>query len=108
MPWTTLCEKGELAEGQGKYVEIDGFRLAVFLHNGMVFTMDNACPHAGGSMASGWIDGDCVLCPWHAWAFRLDTGELSGGSGFRIETYATRVHTRGDGAELVQADLPMP
>ena len=30
MSWTSLCELNELKPGEGKYVEIDGFQLAVF------------------------------------------------------------------------------
>ena len=78
MPWTSLCELDELEEGRGKYVEIGGFQLAVFLHAGNVYAMDNTCPHAGAPMAAGWVDRDagCAVCPRHGWAFRLDTGEL--------------------------------
>ena len=31
MAWTSLCDLDELNEGAGKYVEIGGFQLAVFL-----------------------------------------------------------------------------
>ena len=36
MPWTTLCELEELTEGRGKYVEIGGFQLGVFLSDGTI------------------------------------------------------------------------
>ena len=107
MAWTSLCELGELIEGQGKYVEIDGFRLAVFLHRGSVHTIDNYCPHAGGNMSGGFVDErGCAVCPWHGWAFRLDTGEMPGAPVVRIDTYPTRVLTRDGRPDLVQADLP--
>ena len=28
MPWTSLCDLDELTENEGKFVEIDGFKLA--------------------------------------------------------------------------------
>lgn len=112
MPWTSLCDLQELTPDQGKYIEIDGFQLAVFLHAGKVYVMDNECPHAGGSMAGGWVEGECAVCPWHAWRFRLETGELHDegafGGGPRIRTYPVRMLDRPGGPTLVQADLPMP
>jgi nitrite reductase/ring-hydroxylating ferredoxin subunit len=109
MAWTTLCDLADLREGEGRYVEIDGSHLAVFLHAGEVFVTDNTCPHAGGSMAGGWVQDGCAVCPWHAWMFDLRTGDLRGGSGgFHLRTYPTRRLPRPDGRVLVQADLPMP
>jgi nitrite reductase/ring-hydroxylating ferredoxin subunit len=108
MPFTTLCHLDELTENEGKYVEIDGYRLAVFRTPAGVFTLDDACPHAGGSMSAGWVQDGCALCPRHAWAFDLTTGQLAGAGGFTIRTYPVRIHPTPDGRQLVQADLPMP
>src|SRR5689334_16417820 len=108
MAWTSLCEVGELEEGKGKYVEIGGFQLAVFLDQGGVHVIDNTCPHAGGNLAAGFVEEGCAVCPWHYWAFRLDNGRLRDSPGVAVTTYPTRVFERGEGrAPLVQADLPM-
>ena len=107
MAWTSLCELHELKPGEGKYVEIDGFQLAVFIEKDQVFVIDNTCPHAGGNLAGGYVDDGCAVCPWHYWAFRLDTGELKETPGVKITTYKVRLHDY-EGKKLVQADLPMP
>src|SRR5687767_13223763 len=65
MSWTSLCELGELEEGQGKYVEIGGFQLAVFKQGEQVYVIDNYCPHAGGNLAGGFVEDGCAVCPWH-------------------------------------------
>ncbi len=108
MPWTTLCDRSELTESEGKYAEVDGFRLAIFLSEGAVYVMDNHCPHAGGAMASGYVDAGCAVCPWHGWAFNLKDGILRGTTTVCIDTYRTRLVEREGGVVLVQADLPMP
>jgi nitrite reductase/ring-hydroxylating ferredoxin subunit len=108
MAWTSLCELPELREDEGKYFEIDGFRLAVFLHQGKVYVLDNECPHAGGSLAGGWVDEGCAVCPWHDWAFRLTDGQLRDTPGVMVKAYQTRMYARPGQGTLVQADLPMP
>ena len=107
MSWTSLCDLDELEENRGKYVEIGGFQLAVFLSGGEVYTLDNTCPHAGGPMASGWVDGGCAVCPWHSWAFRLDNGQLRDMPGVALTTYKTRKFEREGKPTLIQADLPI-
>jgi nitrite reductase/ring-hydroxylating ferredoxin subunit len=107
MAWTSLCDLDELKPGEGKYVEIDGFQLAVFIENGQVFVMDNTCPHAGGNLAGGYVEEGCAVCPWHYWAFRLDNGQLKDMPGVAVTTYKIRLYAH-EGRKLVQADLPEP
>ena len=109
MSWTSLCDLTELEEGRGKYVEIGGFHLAVFLHQGRPYAMDNYCPHAGANMAGGHVSEDgCAVCPRHNWPFRLENGQLRDSPGVAITTYKTRTLDRGpDHPAMVQADLPI-
>jgi nitrite reductase/ring-hydroxylating ferredoxin subunit len=37
------------------------------------------CPHTGGPLVLGKLDGGCVACPWHAARFELATGRACGG-----------------------------
>ena len=106
MPWASLCDLEELIEGRGHPIEIDGYRLAVFLHGGKPYVVGDECPHAGAPMAGGWIDGDCVVCPRHCWQFDLATGKLPGGAEGLL-TYPVRLH-EFNGRTIVQADLKMP
>jgi nitrite reductase/ring-hydroxylating ferredoxin subunit len=108
MPWTSLCDLDELLEGKAKYVEIEGNQLAVYLHEGRPYVIDNYCPHAGGNLAAGFVQDGCAVCPWHYWAFRLDTGELRDTGGAGVTTYKVRLYEREGQPPLVQADLPMP
>jgi nitrite reductase/ring-hydroxylating ferredoxin subunit len=109
MPWTTLCELGDLREGEGKYVEIDGFQLAVFLHQDKVYVMDNRCPHAGANLSGGYVLDDCAVCPRHGWPFRLATGELKDApNGARVDVYCVRLEQREGKSPLVQVQLPLP
>ena len=106
MPWASLCEISEVVDGQAKYAEIDGFKLAVFRQGESVFVMDDTCPHAKASMSNGWIDRGCAVCPAHAWAFRLTDGSLRDAPGVMLRTYPARLKPLADGRVLVQANLP--
>lgn len=107
MAWTSLCDLDELSEGKGKYVEVGGFQLAVFLDGGRVFVLDNYCPHAGGNLAAGHVEHGCAVCPWHRWPFHLENGQLRDVPGVAVTTYKTRLHEREGKPPLVQADLPI-
>lgn len=52
------------------------FDIVVVWSDGEVFAMEDACNHAGASLAEGWLEGECLVCPMHAYAFSLRTGEL--------------------------------
>ena len=108
MKWVSLCRLDELTEGKGKYVEIDGFQLAVYIHETKPYVIDNYCPHAGGNLAAGHVDETgCAVCPLHDWPFRLATGELRDSPGVTVRTYPTRLLNRPDKPALVQAQLPI-
>lgn len=111
MAWATLCDLDELVEDRGHYVNIDGRELAVFLHGGRPYVMENTCPHAGGSLASGHVEEmggvACAVCPVHGWPFRLEDGEYYDMPGFEAKIFPVRIVDH-EGRRLVQTDLPMP
>jgi phenylpropionate dioxygenase-like ring-hydroxylating dioxygenase large terminal subunit len=37
--------------------------------DGAVNALSNLCIHRGGSLAGGWVDGNCIRCPYHGWKF---------------------------------------
>jgi nitrite reductase/ring-hydroxylating ferredoxin subunit len=39
-----------------------------------------ACPHTGGPLALGRIQDNCIVCPWHAATFDLESGKRRGGA----------------------------
>ena len=107
MSWTSLCAMDELTEDRGKYVEISGFELAVFLQKGNVYVLDNTCPHANGPLAEGFIENGCVVCPLHMWTFKLENGNFADSDSPGITAYKIRLHERDGKSPLIQADLPI-
>ena len=94
--WIDLCALKEMTPGLGHYVSRDNKRLAVMLTTErQIHVIDDACPHAGGSLASGGVDEidgqSCAVCPWHGWAFDLKTGQCPDNPIYRVSVYPTRV-----------------
>jgi nitrite reductase (NADH) small subunit len=69
------CAAADVAPGTGKQVTLEGKEIAIFNVDGAWFALDNECPHRGGPLAEGELEGCILTCPWHAWQFDLRTGE---------------------------------
>ncbi len=65
--------------------------LCVANENSAISAMDNVCPHRGGPLGQGMIEGGKVICPWHAWAFDLKTGEAAHSPLDKVPVYEVRV-----------------
>ena len=64
----------EIPPGTGRTVEVHGVWIALFNVDGSFYAVDNTCPHAGGPIGEGHLDGHVVECPWHGWRFNVQTG----------------------------------
>jgi nitrite reductase (NADH) small subunit len=40
-----------------------------------VFALADRCPHKGGPLSEGIVQGCAVACPLHGWVIRLDSGQ---------------------------------
>src|SRR5947209_6172178 len=95
----TVCRIGDLADGEGKVVEVESKLVAVFREGGRYFAIDDVCPHMGASLSTGYVEGGIVTCPWHAWRFRLADGAWADNPRIKIGSYPVRIE---DGAVQVQ------
>jgi nitrite reductase (NADH) small subunit len=67
--------------GEGRAFAVDGDQVAVFrLRDGTLRALSAVCPHRGGPIADGTIDGKVVVCPLHQHAFDLENGCSSTGA----------------------------
>ena len=67
----------EVQEGTAKIVTVNGLEVAVFRYGSQLYALQNRCPHAGGSLGDGVVEGDEVICPLHAYRFNIRTGACS-------------------------------
>jgi len=69
-----VAQTSEIPAGQGKCVEVEGKRIAIFNVDGTFYALDDVCPHQGGPLSEGEISGNVVTCPWHGWEYDVATG----------------------------------
>lgn len=87
----TVCQVGDLAEGESKTVLVGQKPIAVFLNGGQFFAIEDVCPHMGASLAGGQVSQGIVTCPWHAWRFRLHDGAWADNPRLKIGSFPVRV-----------------
>ena len=101
----TVCEVGAIPEGEGRAFPLNGTLVAVFLREGKYFAINDSCPHMGASLASGYLEGADVICPWHGWKFCVKDGLWMDNprSKTRADSYAVRVV-----GNEIQVEVPKP
>ena len=72
-----MAEVGDLQPGECKTVAVGERELALFNVGGKFYATDNVCPHRGGPLGEGTLDGNVVTCPWHGWRFDVCTGPIA-------------------------------
>jgi phenylpropionate dioxygenase-like ring-hydroxylating dioxygenase large terminal subunit len=63
-------EESKTITRQPKKVVVMGQDLVLFRKStGQVAALSNICIHRGAALSGGWLDGDCIRCPYHGWKF---------------------------------------
>ncbi len=96
--WVRLCGVAEApAPGEVAEAEAEGISVCIANIGGELSAIDNWCPHRRGPLGQGWIERDCVVCPWHGWSFHAKTGVAVSPEGERVEAFPLRV----EGADVL-------
>lgn len=74
--YVRVCNVNEIPTGNGKRVKVESQEIAVFNLNGQFYATQDTCPHEGGPLSSGFIEGENVICPWHGATFDIVTGKI--------------------------------
>lgn len=64
----------EVPVGKSKQVTLDGRRVALFNVAGVVYAIEDCCPHRGAPLWDGDLDGTELTCSWHGARFDVTTG----------------------------------
>lgn len=91
----------ELQPGQGLELTVGDKPVALFNVGGEFRAIGNRCVHRGGPLGQGVLDGEQVLCPWHAWGYDTKTGVSSVNAEFRVPCYEVKIE---DGEVFVRVE----
>jgi nitrite reductase/ring-hydroxylating ferredoxin subunit len=83
-----------VASGKGALASVNGRDVAVFRRGDEILAIGNDCPHQGGSLCDGWVEGDIVVCPLHGWEFDMRTGACMTVPGESVPRYIATVEDR--------------
>ncbi len=86
-----MASLGEVPPGSAKEIEHDGRIVALFNVDGAISAIDGICPHQGGPLADGPVEGTCVVCPWHGWQFDVNTGKSSINARIKQQVYEVKL-----------------
>lgn len=86
-----VLEASDLPPGKGVLVSVDGREVALFRRGADILAIGNDCPHQGGSLSDGWVEGDIVICPLHGWEFDMRSGACMTVPGEAVPRYTATV-----------------
>ncbi|MBL8722628.1 MAG: NAD(P)H-dependent oxidoreductase [Planctomycetes bacterium] len=90
--WHDLGPVEVLARTPLQQVAVGRTKVALSFDGTSFGAIHDACNHVGGPLGKGTLQGDYIVCPWHAWKFHRQTGQ--GEPGFeqdRVPAFALEV-----------------
>lgn len=71
-----VCKIDELKDGTMKAANVAEREILLARVKGKYYAADSRCPHMGGQLARGKLDGTVVTCPRHGSQFDLSDGRV--------------------------------
>ena len=74
MSYVKVAETDMIPSGGMKSFPMNGKTVLLANVDGAYFALDNKCPHMGGDLSGGLLDGATLSCPRHGAKFDVRTG----------------------------------
>jgi nitrite reductase/ring-hydroxylating ferredoxin subunit len=97
--FTPVLPVAELPEETPTRAALGATGLVLVRRGDVVYALKETCPHAGGPLAEGHLDGDAIVCPWHGSALRLSDGAVRHGPATSRQV-AYRARISGEQVEV--------
>jgi nitrite reductase (NADH) small subunit len=91
MAFVRVGSLARLPPGSVMEASIGDERYAVCNVEGRIHALAGTCPHRGGPLGQGAVNGGNLTCPWHAWEFDCLTGANDYDPAVKIATFAAQV-----------------
>ena len=90
MPWIYIAEEEDCPPGTAREFVAEGQVVALFNVESSLYALDGVCPHQGGPLGQGSLEGCLVTCPWHGWQFDVRNGQSQLSPGVRHAVLPTK------------------
>ena len=91
MPFVKVAPAAGLAADSVTEVLVGDTPYAVCNVGGKITALSGICPHRGGPLGQGAINGSNVVCPWHAWEWNCVTGENDMDPSVKVATCEVKI-----------------
>ena len=91
MNWHATVAREDLWEGEVVSVPVGVKNVVIVNVAGEVRAFEDRCPHLGGRLSEGILDGRSLTCPNHLWEFDVLTGDGINPNNCRLTVYTTRI-----------------
>jgi nitrite reductase/ring-hydroxylating ferredoxin subunit len=91
MPFVKVSTLAQLPGDSVREVSVNGEFYALCRVGDRVTALSGTCLHRGGPLGHGNIQGNRVVCPWHAWEFDCATGEYDYDPTRRVATFPVKI-----------------
>jgi nitrite reductase/ring-hydroxylating ferredoxin subunit len=88
--WIEAIRLEDLPPGNGRTVDVAGRSIALFNIEGVIYAIDDTCPHMGSSLGASVVSGKMVRCRGHGMQFDVTNGFESGKPGYGVATHAIK------------------
>jgi Ferredoxin subunits of nitrite reductase and ring-hydroxylating dioxygenases len=99
MIYVNVAQTSDFSESEKKKITYEGIEILLAKIQDAYYAVDNKCPHMGGSLADGNLDGSHIICPRHGSIFDVTTGKAVGNGKMLfmkvkpndLKTYAVKI-----------------
>ncbi|MDA7980185.1 MAG: Rieske 2Fe-2S domain-containing protein [Pirellulales bacterium] len=89
--WISIAACEDCPPGASLEAVAEDRIIAVFNVGGEYYALDGVCPHQGGPLGEGTLQGCVVTCPWHGWQFDVRDGQQTFAPTVKQPVFPTRV-----------------
>jgi nitrite reductase (NADH) small subunit len=89
--WIPLAKVTDCLPGQGIELVAEDRIVALYNVDGEFYAIDGVCPHQGGPLGKGQLEGCVVTCPWHGWQFDVRDGQHQLNARMRQPRFEVRI-----------------
>lgn len=76
MRYLKALEANDIKPGVKIKIVLENKEILLANLEGTFYAVDNTCPHMGGSLSDGKLEGSNIICPRHGSVFDLKSGQV--------------------------------